>query len=552
MKKDTSELAGYVLERFERYKEGRKPFEERWEEAYYNTIGEYSPSVQGQWRGREATGSKLFVRLTRHKVRTASRHLEPALRQLRFDLRGEAGDERALSELKAEIERILSFARAADHLVDMAWEGAWSGTGILRVPVLAERAETVFEIDSATKLWTASAEKRPYPAVRNVPLWNFYPDPDSGNVEEGEGVIELHRLYPHQLRAMVGRAGWDFAAVEALVKEGDTSSEERWESSLRSAVGGSFGADSKKLRVLEYWGVVPASLLKKAGIELPEGAGEDVEALVIASNGRVLKCSPNPWVPAMRPYLRFRWEPVPHQFWGVGVAENIRDSQKMINGATRLLVDNKALAGNCMFEIDAEALVPGQDLSTVYPGKKWVLRPGAAGPAVRPVPVPDVSPVLIEMINLFTAFADETSGVAIGLDSADALGSQTATGLSIAQSAALEGYRSIIRRIDDEVIEPMIERIYRWLMEYGDTALPKAPARVRAVSQTATQAKELRSQRLMEFINLLGGGFGGLPANPSEETLAGKIDLGRVLEELADTLEVREIIKTKGGADGHR
>jgi hypothetical protein len=217
----------------------------------------------------------------------------------------------------------------------------------------------------------------------------------------------------------------------------------------------------------------------------------------------------------------------------------------MINGASRLLVDNKALAGNCMFEIDVEALVPGQDLSSVYPGKKWVLRPGARGPAIRPVAVPDVSGVLLEMIQLFESYAEAAGGVSTPPVPENA--AANATGLSIALSAAGEGLRSVIRRLDDEIVEPLVERVYRWIMEYGDTDLAKGPARVRAVSTATAQAKEIRSGRLLEFLSVVVGKLGELPvgAQADEKTLAGRVDVERLVEELADALDVREILRPR-------
>ncbi len=254
---------------------------------------------------------------------------------------------------------------------------------------------------------------------------------------------------------------------------------------------------------------MPTELLRRAGVKIEPGGDEDREAVLLVGGDELVKVALNPWNPAFRPYLRFRWEPVPHQFWGVGVAENIRDSQKMINGATRLLVDNKALAGNCMFEIDVEALVPGQDIISVYPGKKWVLRPGAKESAIRPVLIPDVSPILLEMIRLFEGYAGVASGVTPPFNPSGSAG-RNATGLSIALSAAAEGFRGTVRRLDDEVIEPLIERIYRWTMEYGSPDLPKGPARVRAISTATTQAGELRSKRLMELLALLNGPLASL------------------------------------------
>ncbi|PLX43204.1 MAG: hypothetical protein C0608_00055, partial [Deltaproteobacteria bacterium] len=479
------------------------------------------------------------------KVRQACRHLEPALRTIKFSLVGEEGDRDALSAVKSEIECALSRTKVSDQLVDLVWDAAWSGTGILRVPILGEVEEPNYKYDEVSGLWTPEATPSYYPGVENVSLWNFYPDPEAPSIDEAEGVIELHRLHPHRLRKMVELAGWFEEGVHALIEEGLNSEEEPWERSIRGSKG---ATETTRVKLLEYWGAIPSHLMRAAGVELTENAGDTIEGVVIIGGDQLLKAAPNPWTPATRPYLRFRWEPVPHNFWGVGIAENIRDAQKMINGATRLLVDNKALAGNCMFEIDMEALLPGQDVTNIYPGKKWVLRPGAQGPALRPVPVPDVSGILLEMIQLFTNYADETSGVA----STQAVGAaaRTATGLSIANSAALDAYRGTIRRLDDEVIEPLLERFYRWVMEFGDPDIPKSPAKVRAVSSTATQARELRSQRLLDFMGVVTSSFGNTPAAQGGKTLIERVDIERLLEELADTLEVRELIKSGEVAHG--
>ncbi len=539
------ELVAYVAKRFERYSEGRRPFEKRWEEAYYNTIGEYPPGMQGRLRKGEAAGSKVFVRLTRQRVREASRRIEPVLRSVKFDLVSlDGGDRNGLAQMKEEIKRILAMAKVGDHLASMAWDAAWSGTGIVRVPVLAESASVAYGVDPASGLWSSVPVREDHPGVETVPIWCFYPDPDAPSIEEGEGVIQMHRLYSHQLRRLGARAGFDPAALERLIERGGADHEEDWERSLKSAVGRDSLGGSDKSALLEYWGTVPTPLLVNAGVDVGPDPEMDTEAVVIIGGGELLKAAPNPWQPAFRPYLRFRWEVVPHQFWGVGVAENIRDSQRMVNGATRLLLDNKALAGNCMFEVDVEALVPGQDVSSVYPGKKWVLRPGAKGPAIRPVVIPDVSGVLLEMIQLFENYADAASGVTPGPDARSAaLG--TATGMSIAMSAAGEGFRAIVRRIDDEVVEPLIERIYRWLMEYGDCDGVKGPARVRAVSTAATQAKEIRSKRLLDFLALMTGKLGNIPVGDDldPKTLAGRIDMERLLDELAESLDVRDLLK---------
>ena len=42
----------------------------------------------------------------------------------------------------------------------------------------------------------------------------------------------------------------------------------------------------------------------------------------------------------------------PYQFFGVGIPENMDDAQTIMNGHARMAIDNLALAGNLVFDID--------------------------------------------------------------------------------------------------------------------------------------------------------------------------------------------------------
>ena len=68
------------------------------------------------------------------------------------------------------------------------------------------------------------------------------------------------------------------------------------------------------------------------------------------------------------PYHAAPYELNPYSFFGVGIAENMDDTQTLMNGFMRMAVDNAVLSGNLIVEVDETNLVPGQDLS-LYPGK---------------------------------------------------------------------------------------------------------------------------------------------------------------------------------------
>ena len=84
----------------------------------------------------------------------------------------------------------------------------------------------------------------------------------------------------------------------------------------------------------------------------------------------------NPFTPKRIPYFAAPYELNPYSFFGVGLAENMTDTQQLMNGFMRMAVDNAVLSGNLIFEIDETNLVPGQDLE-LYPGKVFRRQGGA-------------------------------------------------------------------------------------------------------------------------------------------------------------------------------
>ena len=84
-------------------------------------------------------------------------------------------------------------------------------------------------------------------------------------------------------------------------------------------------------------------------------------------------------------------------FFGVGIAENMDDTQTLMNGFMRMAVDNAVLSGNLLIEVDETNLVPGQDLS-VYPGKVFRRQGGAPGQAIFGTKFPNVAGENLQVI----------------------------------------------------------------------------------------------------------------------------------------------------------
>jgi hypothetical protein len=171
--------------------------------------------------------------------------------------------------------------------------------------------------------------------------------------------------------------------------EGEDYEKKYWEDDLKIYI----LTGVERFEVLEYWGtVVDTELLEQNDIKIPaelEDAPE-LQANIWFAMGRLSVLVLNPFKPVRIPYYAVPYELNPYSFFGVGIAENMDDTQTLMNGFMRLSVDNAVLSGNLVFEVDETNLVPGQDL-TIYPGKVFRRQGGAPGQALFGTKFPNVS-----------------------------------------------------------------------------------------------------------------------------------------------------------------
>ena len=166
-----------------------------------------------------------------------------------------------------------------------------------------------------------------------------------------------------------------------------------------------------RFEVLEFWGFVDREIIENQGVDIPKDL-EDADQLSVniwICNGQVLRLVMNPFTPAYIPYFVAPYEMNPYSIFGIGIAENMDDTQTLMNGFMRMAVDNAALSGNLLIEVDETNLVPGQDLS-VYPGKVFRRQGGAPGQAIFGTKFPNVSNENMQMFDKARVLADESTG----------------------------------------------------------------------------------------------------------------------------------------------
>jgi hypothetical protein len=404
----------------------------------------------------------------------------------------------AAKKMEKKIHDQLEESGASKHLRASAFEMALFGTGVMKGP---------FAVNKEYPNWTEDGTYKPtiktVPEASHVSIWNFYWDPDSSNTEDCQYVIERHKMSRTQLRALKRRPHFRKNVIDQLIEQGETYVKKYWEDDLRDYAP-NFGVD--RFEVLEYWGNVDVELLEENDIEIPEEFkdGDELQANIWYCNGKIIRLVLNPFKPAKIPYYAVPYELNPYSLAGVGIAENMDDTQTLMNGFMRMAVDNAVLSGNLVFEVDETNLVPGQDMS-VYPGKVFRRQGGAPGQALFGTKFPNVSQENLQLFDKARQLADESTGMpsfAHGQTGVSGVG-RTASGISMLMNAAGGSIKTVIKNVDDYLLAPIGKAFFNFNMQFDFDPEIKGDLEVNARGTESLMATEVRSQRLMQFLQIV-------------------------------------------------
>ena len=428
----------------------------------------------------------------------------------------------AAKKMEKKIQDQLEESNAKKQLRIAAFETALFGTGIMKGP---------FALDKEYPSWSEDGEYNPtiktVPQTSSVSIWNFYPDPDANNMDEAEYVIEKHKMSRSQIRALKRRPFFRSNAINTAIEIGESYSKEWWEQVMEDA---DQETRSERFNVLEFWGYVDTDILEGHDVEIPKELKDQdqVSVNIWICNGQVLRLVMNPFTPAILPYYAVPFEVNPYSFFGIGIAENMDDTQTLMNGFMRMSVDNAALSGNLLIEIDETNLMPGQDLS-IYPGKVFRRQGGAPGQAIFGTKFPNVSNENMQMFDKARVLSDESTGFpsfAHGQTGVQGVG-RTASGISMLMSAANGSIRTVVKNVDDYLLGPLGKAFFHFNMQFDYDDEIKGDLEVKAEGTESLMANEVRSQRLMQFL--------GVVQNP---VLAPFAKMDYIIREIANSMDL--------------
>ena len=437
--------------------------------------------------------------------------------------------QKAARRMEKLIHDQIDESKGSSEIRNALLEASLLGTGIVKGP---------FNFNKKLHRWEADEEgTRTYnplevrvPRIEFVSCWDFYPDPNATNMEECEYIIHRHKMNRSQLRQLRNMPYFDEDAIRNAIQMGANYVEKDFENQLKDDIRSDEDA-TNSFEILEYWGIMDAEYAREVGIELPNTVDDldEVQVNVWTCGHYLLRAVVNPFTPYRIPYHAFPYERNPYNFFGIGVAENMDDSQQIMNGHARMAIDNLAMSGSLVFDVDESALVGGQSME-IYPGKVFRRQAGMPGQAIHGLKFPNTSQENLMMFDKFRQLADEQTGIpsySHGQTGVQSM-TRTASGMSMLLGASSLNVKTVIKNLDDFLLKPLGESYFQWNMQFLEDELDvKGDLEVKATGTNSLMQKEVRSQRLTMFLQ-----------TAQSPAIAPFVKISKLVSELAYSLDL--------------
>lgn len=384
------------------------------------------------------------------------------------------------------------------------------GDGVLKGPMLDERIQTRYMPNPETGEWANVGEVKFEPYVECVDTWDIYPDMSARDWDDVRYIYQRHVMPRHDLLALAEREDFQGESIMEYVRSrrsGDVTEREH-DYDLRT-LGERSGVSEQQGRyeLLEFWGPVSVDdLLQNSPEVADEVEGlDEVWVNIWLLGPLIVKVEIEPMEGQRpHPYHAFSMYKDRTSIFAEGVPAMLRHDQAMMNGSTRAMLDNAAVASGPMFEANVSLLAKGEDPTKIWP-RRVFLREGtgqeAQYPAVRSLSVNSHMSEYMNLIQVSERWAHEHT-VPSYMEGAPTSGSGaqgTARGLSMLMGAANIDLKKLVRNFDSGITKPFIGALYAWNMAYSDDPKVKGDYEIKARGSSSLVAKEIRAEALDRF-----------------------------------------------------
>ncbi len=549
-------LGRFILDRFDQYAANRRRVDAKWNDNY-NAVQQINDG--DTWKVGEAAGwrSQTFLAATKNKCQAAYALICDAVLQAgrmpytistdKSFLSEEYGDEfeRARQLCDDRISDVIERTKAerafyriiqSQVIYGMAW-----GKKVIEDVSDVRYRQVIPMVDSmgshavGSRRFLSEKVVSTLPTFRFVPVWSMFWDIETLDIEDMEAIIQREYVGAWRLRQMREYGEEDGFYPEAIDKairevgESRLSSLNHEETSSLDPRLRNIENRGRRIRVLEYWGRVPRKYLsEEIDSEDMVGIGDEVEVVCMMAGDQVIRLMQTQVED--RPYMLVMGEEDIDSPFCRGVADNAKAMQKVLNGSIRLFEDNKRTTANSGGLKKSDYLK--DPITTFEPGKWYEASPDCddVRKALMPWQFPDVGESLISVIQLASQFLDEDTMIPkISQGITDpSVSRQTATEIAVRAEKATKYMGTMVRNLDEGLIEPAIGWILDYLLEDPEFAEIAGPFRVNALGYGRYQNKVVKVQRLMQILTIV----------LSSEVLAEKYGVEGIIDEIMRMMEI--------------
>lgn len=405
--------------------------------------------------------------------------------------------------------------RARDAIRDMMR----LGTAIMKGPVTAQQMRRRWEqvANDATGDYGLQVSPDPKPEYVRVDPWAFFPDMSSPDPDSFEFTFERHLWNRKDLRAASKRLGFIEEATKELLRQDPRGVLPPYYAQLQTITSNTnqFGLE-KRFQVWEYHGSIQDNELEL----IAEATGNpdlidhvmgnpmaELRVIMFFCQGILLKIAPHTLDSGDSLYSLVPFEPDDTSPFGFGVPYLMRDSQKAINSAWRMTMDNAALSVGPQVVIDRRAITPSDGEMSLKPRKIWYMNtssitkmPEGYKPFMQ-FKIESGQLELERIVNMARQFADdETNMPPIAYGEQGSHLTKTAQGLSMLMNSANVVFRRVVKQWDDGMTVPNLRRAYDWNMQFSKRTEIKGDFNVEARGSSVLLVRELQSQTLLNML----------------------------------------------------
>jgi len=526
-------LTSWIMGRVEQWEQHRNSnYKDKWDEYYRLWRGIWSASD----KSRDSEKSRLVAPALQQAIEATVAELEEATfgRSRWFDLSDDFLDTNPNESLYIRnlLHEDLEKSGVKDAVNEILLNGAIYGTGIGKI-ITEEKTEIrPVEVPVEGTLTTErTVQETTVVDVRleAVSPKEFVIDPSATTVKEALGCAHVVTKPRYQIIQGI---------EEGVYEDKVLGSYERQDFGFDDENSGMVSEDDK-VKIIEYWGLVPERLLDgkgNANDDFDYESDKLVEAVVtIANDSVLLRAFRNPFMMQDRPFVSYQHDTVPNKFWGRGVAEKGYNPQKALDAELRARIDSLALTTHPMMGLDATRLPRGVKFE-VKPGKT-ILTNGDPRSVLMPLNFGQTNN------STFTEAAELERMIQMGTGAMDSQTSSnanprnsTASGMSMMQAASIKRQKRTLMNFQSNFLIPFINQAVWHKIQFDPLRYPATDYKFIPYSSLGIMAKELEQAQMIQMLSMIPQGskaFGVLlSAVFDNSSLHNKAELLAALQEM--------------------